>query len=315
MPIIYIDVLLALNLFIDFLLLSSVTRILRIPKRRIRLVLGALVGSICSCLIFLPDMPALLFLLIKLISAGLIIRIAFAWHSTMLYIKQLAAFIVSSSLFAGLASAIYFFTAPKGLYVVNGIVYYDVSPLTLTALTIISYFVLSIYDRITHREMAPGHQYSVTITTEKGTVRLNALYDTGHHAIDVFSGSPVIVTRLGTIEPYLTDDLICSIESVLSYTCRNNTPAFGDIKSDSAVGVKLRLVPFRTVKGTGLLPAFSPQKITLNTPAGLSTDITGVYVAVCRVLGRGEYDAIIGPDLLNLLEGRKKPCGIKQQLF
>ena len=48
MPVIYIDVLLALNLFIDFLLLSVTARIRRRPHRRWRTVLGALFGAACS---------------------------------------------------------------------------------------------------------------------------------------------------------------------------------------------------------------------------------------------------------------------------
>ncbi len=59
MPVIYLDVLVVLNWFIDFLLLSSTSRILRLPFKRWRLVLGALLGGISSCLIFLPAMPFL----------------------------------------------------------------------------------------------------------------------------------------------------------------------------------------------------------------------------------------------------------------
>lgn len=308
MPVIYIDVLLAVNLFIDFLLLSAVSRILRLPKKRIRIVLGALTGSICSCLIFLPDMHFLLSFAIKIFSACLIIRIAFAWRSAILYIKQLAAFFITSSVFAGIAFAVYFFAAPKGLYVVDGIVYYDVSPLTLTSLTVISYFALNIYDRITHRKIAAGHEYTITVKTEKGTSRLRALYDTGHHAVDVFSGSPVAVVSLEAIEPYLPDNIISAAQSL---NHQNKAPAHNFMKPDAAAGIKLRLIPFRTVGGTGLLPAFCPKQVTLNTPVGEPADITGVYVAVCRVLGRGEYDAIIGPDILKLLERSKELCGKK----
>ena len=57
MPVIYIDVLLALNLWIDFILLLATARILRLPRRRWRMVLGALLGAATSCLIFLPDLP------------------------------------------------------------------------------------------------------------------------------------------------------------------------------------------------------------------------------------------------------------------
>ena len=49
MPVIYIDVLLALNLWIDFILLLATARILRLPRRRWRMVLGALLGAATSC--------------------------------------------------------------------------------------------------------------------------------------------------------------------------------------------------------------------------------------------------------------------------
>ncbi len=309
MPVIYIDVLLALNLFIDFLLLSAVTRILRLPQKRIRLVLGALTGSICSCLVFLPELPAPLSFLIKIASACLIVRIAFSWRTAILYIKQLAAFLVASALFAGIAFAMYFFAAPDGLYVVNGVVYYDVSALTLTLLTVLSYFALTIYDRLTHKRIPHGHEYRLKILTEKGEIDLRALYDTGHHATDVFTGKPVIVISLSAIEQHLPDTLLNAVRPVLdNYRMSKKDMDSNDMLPAASPGLNLRLIPFHTVNGTGLLPAFKPAKIEISTSQGILADATGTYVAVCKVLGRGDYDAIIGPDMLNLFERSKKTC-------
>ncbi|MDD3693550.1 MAG: sigma-E processing peptidase SpoIIGA [Oscillospiraceae bacterium] len=310
MPVIYIDVLLALNLFIDFLLLSAVARILRLPQKRIRLVFGALTGSICSCLVLLPDLPAPLPFLIKISSACLIVRIAFSWRTAILFIKQLAAFLVASALFAGIAFAVYFFAAPTGLYVVNGVVYYDVSALTLTLLTVLSYFALIIYDKLTHKRIAHGHEYRLKVTTGKDEIDLRALYDTGHHATDAFSGNPVVVVGLKAIEQHLPDDLLNAIRSVLDNcnSIQKKEVEYTDKLPVAAVGLKLRLIPFHTVNGTGLLPAFKPAKIEISTAQGISADATGAYVAVCKVLGRGDYDAIIGPDMLNLFERSKKSC-------
>ena len=81
MPVIYIDVLLALNLFIDFLLLSAVARILRLPYRRLRLVAGAAAGSAFSAVLFLPPLPAPVSILIRAACACIIIKIAFRWRA------------------------------------------------------------------------------------------------------------------------------------------------------------------------------------------------------------------------------------------
>lgn len=309
MPVIYIDVLLALNLFIDFMLLSAVSRILRLPPKRFRLVLGGIAGSACSCLLFLPALPAPASLFIKFLCACMIIRVAFVWHNFMLYIKQLAAFLVASAIFAGIAFAIWFFAAPSGFYVINGVVYYNVSPLMLTVLTVVSYFAISIYDRLTHKRMAQGQEYRLIVDCGIGAVGLRTLYDTGHHVTDVFSGSPVVVVRYGAIESCLPDNLRQSISSSLD---QNNSNHYKDNGQDTAVTTavraKLRMIPLHTVSGTGLLPAFTPNHMDLFSSQGTTADITGAYVAVCRVLGRGEYDAIIGTDLVSLLERSGSSC-------
>lgn len=152
MPVIYLDVLLALNLFIDFLLLLATARLLRLPYRRWRLVLGALAGAASACLIFLPDLSALAAAGLKLLAAGILLLIAFAWRGLWSYIKTLTVFFVSSTLFAGVAAALWFFAAPQGFYVVNGVVYYDVPPLLLVFLTVVSYGALCLFDRFVRKK-------------------------------------------------------------------------------------------------------------------------------------------------------------------
>lgn len=298
MPVIYIDVLLALNLFIDFLLLSAVARVLRLPYRRLRLVAGAAAGSAFSAVLFLPPLPAPVSVLIRVACACIIIKIAFRWRGVVLYIKQLSVFLVSSALFGGIAFAIWFFAAPSGFYVINGIVYYDVSPLVLTALTVASYFAISLYDRLTHKRLAAGRDYRLIIDCGGGRADLRALYDTGHHMTDVFSGKPVAVVRFGAIEPFLSDKLRSSILPLLDYS--------ETAKADcvAAAGARIRMIPLKTVSGAGLLPAFCPKYMALRTLNGGDADLSGCFVAVCRVLGRGEFDAIIGTDMACLAEGR-----------
>ena len=163
MPVIYIDVLLALNLFIDFLLLSVTARIRRRPHRRWRTVLGALFGAACSCLIFLPDMPPVLSVAVKLVMAAVIVLIAYPWAGISVFLKDGVVFFVCSTAFAGLSLALWFFAAPQGFYVVNGVVYYDVSPLTLVALTVVSYGILWTWDRVTRKKAPLGGEYHLTL--------------------------------------------------------------------------------------------------------------------------------------------------------
>lgn len=58
MPVLYLDVLIAVNLLIDFLLLSAAARILRLPVRRAGFWLVHLLGLLSCCMILLPPLPA-----------------------------------------------------------------------------------------------------------------------------------------------------------------------------------------------------------------------------------------------------------------
>lgn len=298
MPVIYLDVLLALNLFIDFLLLSAAARILRIPGRTGRRVLGALLGAACACLVFLPPLPAPLTWLIKLGSAALIVRVAFPWHGPAAFAKQAGVFVLLSAVFGGVAYALWFFAAPEGFYVVNGVVYYNVSPLMLTALTVVSYAAVSVWDRITRKSAPAGHEYRLLIEGDAGSVVVRALYDSGNGLREPFSGKPVAVVQRSALLPALSPAMAQALSSALT---RCAVPAMaGTAAAGDAAGTPLppvRLVPYRTVGGDGLLPAFCPKRLTLTSLLGAGADVTGAYIAVCDRLGRGDYDAILGSEL------------------
>ena len=72
------------------------------------------------------------------------------------------------------------------------------------------------------------------------------------------------------------------------------------LRETAGAGVShgVRVVPYRALGNEGLLPAFSPTTVQIKTPGKAKRDISGVYVAVADNLGRGEYQALIGSDVL-----------------
>ena len=55
MPVIYIDVLFAVNFIINYVLLKTSCIFINLKHSRLRMMLGALIGSIYAILIFFPD--------------------------------------------------------------------------------------------------------------------------------------------------------------------------------------------------------------------------------------------------------------------
>lgn len=307
MPVIYLDVLLVLNLWIDFLLLLATARVLRLPRRRGRLILGAAIGAASSCLLFLPPLSAWLTTLLKFAAAALILLAAFPWRGGWPYLKSVTVFFVISTVFAGLAAALWFFAAPQGFYVVNGVVYYDVDALMLVALTVVSYGIVCVFDRFTRKKAPIGSEYRLTVAGSGEPLEIRALYDSGNRLTEPFSGSPVAVVEYRALEPILPPEWREALRPGRDED-GERSPA-GPAQSarppqsaDQALRARLRLIPFRSVGGNGLLPAFQPPQLWLTDAGGVRREITGTYIAVCDQLGRGDYQALIGADLAALAE-------------
>ena len=302
MPVIYIDILIALNMFIDFALISACSYILRLPRGRLRIPAGAAIGGISSCIVLIPDIPPVLYLFLNAVVAAVIVRVAFKFIGIKAFLKQLAVFLVVSAIFAGIAFAVWLFITPSGFSVINGVIYCDISPLMLTALTVLSYVIICIYDRITHKKGAPhGSRWRLMIDCGNGTAALNALYDTGHHVTDIFTGSPVAIVSRNAISPYLPTDMAALLDNTLTDN------ALSDCYS-TAVKAGLRIIPCRTVAGTALLPSFRPNSAVISSETGGFADISGILVAVTDNIGRGEYLAIIGNDIVCQVPNNNQPA-------
>ena len=101
------------------------------------------------------------------------------------------------------------------------------------------------------------------------------MYDSGNHLVEPFSNRPVIVVERAALDGLLT---------------------IPDSVEDLPPNGVWRVVPFDSLGGEGLLPAFSPDSVVAVTPRG-EIRLRDCYVAVCARLGRGEYDGLIGSEL------------------
>lgn len=272
--VIYIDILLVLNWWIDFLLLLGVRRALGGGGKPWRLALGALVGAASCFVLFLPPLPVWLSLLIKLAAAVFMVLVTFRWQGWRGLVRRVFLLFGLSAGLAGLCGALYFFVAPEGFYVFNGVVYYSLPPLLLVALTVVCYGLLWLSEVLLRRRAPAGHTFRVRLTYGANAVEFPCLYDSGNHLVEPFSGHPVLVVERAVAEQLLP--VPSSVE---------------ELPVHSEAG--WRLVPYDTLRGGGLLPAFVPRKTVVITRQG-ERCIPACYVAVGDRLGRGEYQGLMG---------------------
>lgn len=278
--VIYIDVLLALNGWIDFLLLLGVRRSMGGGGRSWRLALGAFVGALSCLALLLPPMAVWLSLLMRFLSAAVMVTVAFGYGSWREWGRRVFLLFALSAGLAGLCGALYFFVAPQGFYVFNGVVYYAVPPLLLVALTVVCYGLLWLSEQLLRHKAPKEHLFRVRLTYEGRSTTFPCLYDSGNHLIEPFSGRPVLV-----VERSVAQELLPTVPSV----------------SDLPSG--WRLVPYDTLGGSGLLPAFLTDSAVVLL-RGAERRLPSCCVAVCDHLGRGEYRGLMGSEMGETLIGK-----------
>lgn len=277
--VIYADVLLAVNWWVDFLLLTLLRRLTGARARGWRLALGAFCGGLTAFVLLLPPLPVWLSLLCKAAGAVLMVLIAFPPESGRCFLRRILWLFALSAGLAGLCEGLYYFFAPPGIYVSNGVVYYRISPLLLVGLTVLCYGILCLISRRMRRAAPQRHRYTVSVSNRGRTVTLPCLYDSGNHLVEPFSGAPIIVMEKNAVSSILPDGL-------------------DEAHLPAAPG--WRMIPFSSLGGQGLLPAFRPERVTVHSgrscdPSGQGDRLLpGCYIALSSTLLPEDYKGLLG---------------------
>lgn len=294
---VYVDVLILLNYIINLLLIQCVAKLTGRRLKRRRLVLAAFFGAASAMSIFLPFFGFFISLLSKLLISSGIVLIAFHYIGLKVYLKQLFAFFAVSFFFAGVMLAIWMVVAPKGMLYYNGVVYFDISSLTLIITTAAAYLVLTLAHRFTREGRLKTEIYRLEIFLGKKSVVLHGLVDTGNSLYEPFSDTPVMVCNVVDLLPILPLPLM---EELMRGT--------SELPDSKKYGLVFRLVPYSHIKGAGMIPAFQPDRILLDGPAG-QLIAENVFIAVTNEkIGKDGYSAILNPDIIGVANTPAAPA-------
>ena len=157
---IYVDVLVALNLYVTWFLLLASEALSGRPCKRWRRGLAALAGGLSSLAIFLPELPFLPLFLIKL---GLAAAITWIAGGAMGFWRRMGFFFAANFLFAGVMIALWLMAAPPRLIIRNGVVYYHIQAMTLAVSTVIAYGAARLYVLLREKTAAKDRVFSARL--------------------------------------------------------------------------------------------------------------------------------------------------------
>lgn len=281
MRVVYVDVLFAVNLLLDYLLLVLTARLGGVYKPRKRLFLAACAGALASVVLYFPELP---------LAVGLAARAGLCAGVTALaFGASRGSFLRLCGLFCActfaLAGGVWGLALLGGsAYVKNGVVCIDLPMRLLLAAAAVIWVVLGISGGT--RLRVSKKTAKLVATVGEHTVSVRALQDTGNLLCDPVTGRRVILMSVsaaaGLLEPRHRP-LLMAMEA-------RNVAAVCEGLMMRGAGA-FRLVPYQTASGSGLLLAVKPDRLLVD-----GKEETGYLLGISpeELDAAGECRAVIG---------------------
>lgn len=272
--IVYADVLIFLNLLVNYFLLCVSGKILNCNAKTLRIILSALLGGISSLYIFFPRLNIFTETLLKIATCSLMVLVCFGFKNIKSFLKSIGVLFLVTAAYGGIMFAFWILFCPKGMVINNSVVYFNISPLILIVCTVVGYIFFSIISPIFTQVSKFAKHCSITVFANGKSVRLDAIIDTGNSIEDIFSNSQIIIADRQKV-------------NFLFETLDNNNSRY-------------RLLPCTTISGSDVLEGFRcDSAVILNN--NKQTVLQKPILAISKTKLNDGYNAIINPKTLGEL--------------
>lgn len=271
MQVVYADVLIIVNIYINFILLRLSAAVSRRECKGVRLFAASAVGGMYSLIILVPSVPEWAITVSKFAVGILMLLLAFGFRNRRAFFRLVGSFLLVDVGFAGLMLALWLIFSPESMLYCCGIVYFQINTLTLLILTVICYAALSLISRLIAFKMPKNSVYGLKVYFDSSEFSFHAFLDTGNALSEPFSGYPVII-----VSPDVTNSAGTGLADFLEQSER--LP---------------RMIPCSALGKTTALTAYKPDAVRIS---GIKADFEtkAVYVALSRdKILNGEYTALL----------------------
>lgn len=283
---IYADILIITNIYANFFLLKATSRLTHYPLRNEKCIVGALIGSLFSLIILLPELNTFTLLAVRIISAVIMVILSFNGQSKRELYRTGLIFFFVSFLFAGTEYAFSLLDNGKHMVWHNSVLYINISLLTLVISTAAAYAALCLFRRFLDGNGDFDGDYSVIIMNGRKQISVKAICDTGNNLTDQFSGKPVIVCGKSSVSPLFEEKTLACAMSCTSPESASET-----------VNLKgWRVIPFSTVDSSGLMPSFLPTGVYIKNNESGKIKYIEAYIGVTE---REMEHAVFNPKIIS----------------
>ena len=226
---IYVDLIILLNFFLDFILLLSVSLILKRNVKISRIFLGAFVGGISILFLFINISSTILFF-VKILISTLMVMITFSYKNIKYTLNNLIYLYLISIILGGF---LYYVNVEMSYKNTGLIFFHNGMGINVVLIIILSPILLGTYvikTRKLKEEYSKKYEVCIMLLNNK-KINVTGFLDTGNNLQDPYKRRPIIVISKNALRGY---------------------------------NPKIILVPCITVKGNSLLKCFRIKELIIN---------------------------------------------------
>ena len=301
---VYPDIIFILNLFIDFILLFLLKKVNRKKSKFIRLIGAAAAGSIFAVLVSIyPFLNIIVrFLIMNILAAIIMVRIAFGQMKLPELIKQVVVLYLITFFAGGMLNSLYYYTnaREKLIRIGNALIFSNLSLryiivmiLCLIPITYACLWFLRWY------QSEKRETYDVELYFEERRIHTKGLMDSGNCLYDPVFRKPVMVMEDTLIKDLLPQKFCDEIEEAKHYLKGNDLDQVTfPIGSDNVL--RLRFIPYQSIgMEKGMMLGLILDKVLIHT--GKETICNEkVTAAICdnHLSTKDDYHVILHKELI-----------------
>lgn len=221
---VYVDLLFLTNIFFDFIILLSVSLILKRYMKIYRIVLGSLVGGISILFLFLNISSSTLFFL-KIVIAIFMCLVSFGFKDLKYFFKNFINLYLVSIVLGGVLYLLNIELSYKN----KGLIFYHEGVgINILIIIVISPILLYLYIKEVksyRNNYSKYHKVNIYFKNDK-SICLSGFLDTGNNLVDPYKKRPVILVNYEKIKKYLSTEK----ELLVPYSNINNDSILRCIK-------------------------------------------------------------------------------------
>lgn len=271
--IVYADILIVLNLIVNYFLLLAAAKLLKIQIKTLRIVLSSLIGAVSSLYIFLPPAPVWVELIFKISLCLIMSAVCFGVKNSKFFIKAVFLLFSVTCAYAGIMMAVWHIFKPSGMVINNSVVYFDISPLVLVGSSAAVYFLFVILNFALQKNCVTAEECEISLNAKGNSVEFKAILDSGNSLVDIFGKSEIIIA-----DRTVSEELFKNI-------------------SEEELSPRFRMIPCNTVSGSDLLKGYRLDKALVYSKEK-SITLEKPILAISKTPLNDGYKGIVNPKIL-----------------